>query len=165
MKTALFTFLAFVLFSTAANAQANVASHNVAMSLTNVITMSMSGGDLTISLASVSDYTSGVESATRTLTVNSNKAYTITAYASSAATVSGDLTGTAGDIPLAKLTVKEVGGSYTAISNSSSSQTTIVASHAAGGGVTHDIQYKANPGFGYAAGTYTTNITYTATQL
>jgi hypothetical protein len=168
LKSSLLTALTVLLFSAAANAQANVASHNVSMTLTDVITMSFTGStDLDIALSTVADYTSGKASATRTLTVNSNKAYQIKAYALSAATVSGDLKSALGgpDIPLSALTVKEGTGSYGAISASSSSQTTIVASHAAGGNIAHTITYFANPGFGYAADVYTTNITYTASQL
>jgi hypothetical protein len=166
MKTAILSLLTFVLFSTAANAQANVDNHNVSMVLTNVITLSITTGDVSINLASVSDYTNGVASSSpTTLSVSSNKSYTITAYASSAATVSGDLTGTAGDIPLAKLTLKEGANAYVPISANSGSPTTVLATHAAGGSQSTNVTYFANPGFGYAAGTYTTNITYTATQL
>jgi hypothetical protein len=167
LKASVLTLLTAFIFSTSANAQLNAsASHNVSMTLSDIITMTFSGtADLNIALSSVADYTSGKASGTRTLVVNSNKAYTITAYASSSATTSGDLKSGLGgaDIPLSALTVKEGSGSYGAISATSGTPTTIV-SHAAGGNVSHTITYFANPGFGFVADTYTTNVTYTATQ-
>ncbi|MCW3073753.1 MAG: hypothetical protein JWP69_822 [Flaviaesturariibacter sp.] len=159
---AVLTILSLVFFMSA-NAQSNQGSHTVSMVLANVIELALTGGNPSMSFTTAAHYQNGVTSSTTptTLTVSSNKAYSITALASSAD--NGNLVGSSVNIPIAKLTVTADNGSnYLPLSGTVA--TTIKAAQAAGGGVAHSVYYKANPGFGYAAGTYTTTITYTATQ-
>jgi hypothetical protein len=164
MKTSVLTIVSAVFFMTA-SAQTNTANHTVSMVLSNVITLSLTGGNTSMAFTSAAHYQNGVTSSTTptTLTVSSNKAYSITALASSNA--NGDLVGSSTNIPLAALTVTADNGSnFLPLSANASAPTTVLAGQAAGGNVAHSVFYKANPGFGYAAGTYTTTITYTATQ-
>ena len=159
---AVLTILSVVFFMSV-NAQDNVKSHTVSIALSNVIELNLTGGNPSMSFTTAAHYQNGVTSSTTptTLTVSSNKAYSITALASSAA--NGDLVSTAGNMPISKLTVtSDAGANFLPLSGTVA--TTILAAQPAGGGVAHSVFYKANPGFAYAAGTYTTTITYTATQ-
>jgi hypothetical protein len=40
----------------------------------------------------------------------------------------------------------------------------MINSASKGGNQTFEVKYKATPGFAYPAGTYTTDVVYTATQ-
>jgi hypothetical protein len=158
LKASILTAVTFVLFSFGSNAQ-TTQSHTVSMTLSNVLELTLAtAGNVDLAFTTTSHYDNGV-TGTKVLNVKSNKNYIITAYAS------GDLIGGGAiDIPLNKLTFKADGGSYMAISAVQASPSALVPSQAATGTGSHTITYFAQPGYAYPAGTYTTTITYTASQ-
>lgn len=69
-----------------------------------------------------------------------------------------------------KVTNNNTGGSVSSSFNNkfrtlSSSNQTLVNNATPGGNNTFNVQYKANPGYNFPAGTYSVNVVYTATQL
>src|SRR5687767_3862881 len=117
LKASLLTALTFVLFLSARSQ--TTANHNVTMALSDVLVMTLnSATDVEMQFLNPTHYTDGVESATRTLTVSSNKTYKITCYATSGAPTSGDLTTGTLHIPYTALSIRPGSGSYVTMSNS-----------------------------------------------
>ncbi|MBS1688550.1 MAG: peptidoglycan-binding protein LysM, partial [Bacteroidetes bacterium] len=52
-----------------------------------------------------------------------------------------------------------------AYSTLTSTAQNLISNATYGGNQTFSVQYNATPGFAYPAGTYTTSVVYTATQL
>jgi hypothetical protein len=167
-------------FNFAAHAQAtSSANQNVALSLSNAIAITFvgtgtaTGSALSLPFATVSDYTNGVTSAAQQIKVQSNKAFNVTMNANAANFTYSGATTPAPVMPVSNLnlmvTANSTGGtvpgtyatSYTDVTNTAS---TILSGCTNGGNQTFSVQYQATPGFNFPAGTYTTNIVYTATQ-
>ena len=156
------------------------ATQTVSPTITNSIAIIFSGtgtstgSAVSIPFSTVSDYANGVTSATQALVVESNMSFNVTVNASSASfTYSGTTTpspvlavtslklmvtanGTGGSI------AGTFGSSFTSLTSSAQN---LITGGTSGSNQTFSIQYKATPGYGFPAGTYTTSIVFTATQF
>ncbi len=146
---------------TAVNAQsASTASQTLTLTLQNAINISITSATGTSFLFDdVSEYQNGQSNANAsTFLVKSNRPWAVTVKAASAL-FSGPAA-PAAQMPASVLGVKLNGGSsFTALSTTGASLTT-----GARGSSSFNIDYNANPGFAYDAGTYTMSVVYTATQ-
>ena len=155
--------LATILFAafTAANAQsASTASQTVTLNLQNAINISISSATGTsFSFSDVNEYQNGLTNANAsTLQVKSNRPWAVTVKAA-AATFSGPAT-PATQMPSTVLGVRMNGGSaFSALSTTAAALTS-----GSRGSSSFNVDYNANPGFNYDAGTYSLSVVYTATQ-
>ena len=155
--------LAVVLLAsfTAANAQStSSASQTVSLTLQNAIDISITSATGTsFTFDDVTKYGSGLTNANAsTLQVKSNRPWAVTVKAA-AATFSGPAA-PATQMPSTVLGVKLNGGaSFSALSTTAASLTS-----GSRGSSSFSIDYNANPGFSYDAGTYSLSVVYTATQ-
>ena len=181
MKKIIILSAAVLGFNMAANAQAtSSANQNVALALSNAIAITFTGtgtatgGAVSIPFTTVADYTNGVTSSAQQLKVQSNKAFNVTVNANA---TNFTFTGTATPTPTmpvsgvlaAQVTANGTGGTVASAFNSAyggltSSAQSLISGCVNGGNQTFSVQYQATPGFAYPAGTYTTNVVYTATQ-
>ena len=184
MKKIIIIAAAFIGFTSAANAQSNAsgaASQTVQLSLSNALEITFTGNNsangstVTLPFTTVNDYANGVESTDQEIKVRSNKDFTVTVKTSAANfNVTNGSTTTTSTMPASVLGVvvsaNSTGGalgtgfsasSYKALSSSAA---TIINSGDRGGNQKFSVKYKATPGFAYPAGTYTTDVVYTATQ-
>ena len=155
--------LATILFAgfTAANAQStSSASQTVSLTLQNAIDISITSATGTnFTFDDVSKYQSGLtNSSASSFQVKSNRPWAVTVKAA-AASFSGPAA-PATQMPSTVLGVKLNGGS------AFGSLTTTAAALTSGtrGSSTFSIDYNANPGYSYDAGTYNLSVVYTATQ-
>ncbi|MCB9046851.1 MAG: hypothetical protein H6550_12030 [Chitinophagales bacterium] len=179
-KIALILLLATVAGTAQAQSNEQAAasqSTNLVMSNAIEITFNSNGnsqGDV-VSLAfdNVNDYANGVESSPIELKVRSNKKFHVWAKASSNRFSYSGSTTPAPQMNVNKLAIKVVsnntGGTTpnsvnNKYSNMSRSNKKLINNGTAGGNNTFAIQYKANPGYEFPAGTYSVDIIYTATQ-
>ena len=160
LRASLLTAFSFVIFMSAKSQ--TTANHDVSVVITDILTLSLEAGNVSIPMTAIGDYTAGVESGTKKLTVNANKNYKITCYATSAATTSGDLWNGTAAIPLSTLQISANGGTYLALTNSAVTPTSLVSNQPAGAAQATTVKYKSTPGYGHAAGTYTTTVNFTA---
>lgn len=157
-----FTLLAIAVLSFAAACFSQTttasASQTVTLNLQNQIDLSVTAATGTsFTFASPDDYTNGLTNASAsTFRVRSNKPWAVTVKAA-AATFTGP-TGNA--MPSTALGVRLNGGTTFA------QLSTTAASLTAGARGTNafTVDYQANPGFSYDAGTYTLSVVYTASQ-
>ncbi|MBE7174149.1 MAG: hypothetical protein INR73_26475 [Williamsia sp.] len=155
--------LVVVLFAafTAAHAQStSTASQTVSLTLQNAIDITISSATGTNFLFDdVAKYQSGLTNTNAsTLQVKSNRPWAVTVKAA-AATFSGPAA-PATQMPSTVLGVRLNGGSsFTALSTTAASLTS-----GARGTSSFNIDYNANPGYSYDAGTYSLSVVYTATQ-
>ncbi len=180
MKKIIILSAAVLGFNMAANAQAtSSANQNVALSLSNAIAITFvatgnaTGSALSLPFSTVADYTNGVTSSVQQLKIQSNKAFNVTMNANAANFTYSGSTTPAPVMPVSNLnmmvTANSTGGtiastygtSYTDVTNTAA---TILSGCANGGNQTFSVQYQATPGFIFPAGTYTTNVIFTATQ-
>ena len=181
MKKIIILSAAVLGFNFAANAQAtSTANQNVALNLANAIAITFvssgtaTGTAVTIPFTTVAEYTNGVASAAQALKVQSNKAFNLTVNANAANfTYSGSTTPSptmpVSGVLAAQVTANATGGTIAsafsaAYGNLTSTAQSLISGCANGGSQTFSVQYMATPGFSYPAGTYTTNVVYTATQ-
>lgn len=155
-------------------------TEQVDLNLVNVITLKFVatgnnvGGAVILPITTIGDYTSGEESTPQQLTASSTKNFAITVKANAANfTYTGSYTsGTTmpvnGKLKL-KVTANATGGSiaspFSAYSTLTANNQNLINAATLGNNKTFSVQYQATPGFGYPAGTYTTQVIYTATQL
>lgn len=152
-------------------------STNLIMSNAIDITFNSNGtnvGDaVNLAFEDINDYANGVESSPIELKVRSNKKFHVWAKAGSSRFSYNGTTSTDPRMSVNKLAIKVVnnstGGTVPSAvnnkySNMSTSNKKLINNGTAGGANTFAIQYKANPGYEFPAGTYTVNIIYTATQ-
>ena len=155
--------LTVVLFAafTAANAQStSTASQTVSLTLQNAINISISSATGTsFTFDDVSEYQNGMTNTNAsTFLVKSNRPWAVTVK-SAAATFTGPAS-PATQMPSSVLGVRMNGGStFSALSTTAASLTT-----GARGSSSFNVDYNANPGFAYDAGSYTLSVVYTATQ-
>ncbi len=186
MKKIIIIAAAFIGFTTAANAQntqnasAN-ASQTVQLQLSNALEISFTsnnnatGSTVSLPFSAVAHYANGVESTEQELKVRSNKNFTVTVKTNNANfTFSNGGSVSSSNMPVSvlglALTDNSTGGqvgqgfsasTYKSLSNSAQS---LITNANNGGNQTFAVKYKATPGFAYPAGTYTTDVVYTATQ-
>jgi len=106
--------------------------------------------------------------------VRSNKNFNVTVKASTAhfSVTSGSGAATTSTMPAAVLDVKvsangtggSIAGTYAGYTDLSTTASNIITNGSYGGNQTFSVMYKAQPGFSYAAGTYSIDVVYTATQ-
>lgn len=148
---------AFIFQSQAQSTTAS-ASQTVTLNLQNQIDISVaSAAGTTFTFDSPDAYSNGITNASAsTFRVRSNKSWVATVKAA-AATFTGP---TGNSMPSTKLGVRLNGGTTFA------QLTTTAANLTSGarGTNTFTIDYNANPGFDFDAGTYTLSVVYTATQ-
>jgi hypothetical protein len=182
MKKIIIFAAALLSISGAAFAQAtSSANQNVSLSLSNAIAITFVatgnnvGTAVSIPFATVADYTNGVQSTAQQLKVQSNKAFNVTVNANAANFTYTGTTTPAPSMPVSGVLGIEVsangtGGTIASPFSAASFATLTAASQALlngatyGGNQTFSVIYQATPGFAYPAGTYTTNVVYTATQ-
>ena len=179
-----FSIIVLVTVSIVASAQTNASStaqQTVELGLSNTIDITFTGsgtatgGTVTLPFATVTDYANGVESAAQQLKVRSNKNFTVTVKTSGANFMvsSGDSPSTSAmpaSVLGVMLTANNTGGqigqgfSTSAYNGLSATAANLITNATNGGNQTFAVKYKATPGFAYPAGTYTTDVIYTATQ-
>ena len=146
---------------TAANAQStSTTSQTVSLTLQNTINISVTSATGTSFLFDdVSEYQNGqTNTNASTFLVKSNRPWAVTVKAA-AATFTGPAA-PAAQMPSTVLGVRLNGGSnFSSLSTTAASLTSGVR-----GSSSFSIDYNANPGFNYDAGTYSLSIVYTATQ-
>lgn len=179
MRAIITIFILLTLGLGKVNAQTSTqVTQQVDISLTNVIVIKFvstgtnTGGSLSLPITSLTDLVNGIASNTQQLTVSSTKGFNVTAK-----TTSSNFTYTGSFLlnnlmPASKLrmrvTANSTGGSiagnfanYTALSSSAQS---IINNGTLGNNKTFTVQYQGLPGLGYALGSYSISVVYTATQ-
>ena len=181
MKKIIIIAAALVGFAVNANAQGATANanQNVSLTLSNAIDITFTGSGTDVGAAvnlpftTVAHYSNGVTSTAQQLKVQSNLAFNVTVKANAANfTYAGTYT-TGTTMPVSgvlKLMVSAnaTGGTiatpFTAYSNITAADQALINNGTYGANQLFSVQYKATPGFTYPAGTYTTQVVYTATQ-
>lgn len=133
---------------------------------------SETGGVVNMSFDDINDYANGVESSPIELKIRSNKKFDVVAKASdNRFSYNGNSTDPKMNVNKLKIKVvsNNTGGSVpnsvnNKYSNMSKSNKKLINNGTAGGDNTFAIQYKADPGYEFPAGTYSIDIIYTATQ-
>jgi len=170
----------FTLNASAQLANAN-ATQNVSLTLSNAIAITFTGsgtstgGAVTLPFSTVSDYANGVTSTSQQLMVQSNLPFGVTVKSNAANfTYTGTYT-TGTTMPVSGVLKLMVTGNTTGGTVATPFSTSAFASLTAtaqnlinngnyGSNQLFAVQYQATPGFTYPAGTYTTQVVYTATQ-
>lgn len=184
MKKIIIIAAALVGINSAANAQSNAsgnAQQTVQLALSNALEFtftgnsSATGATVSIPFTTADDYANGVESGTQQLKVRSNKPFSVTVKTSAAtfSVTNGGVT-TSSSMPASVLglvvTDNSTGGTLgTGFSSStynalSATAANLITAANRGGNQNFTVKYKATPGFAYPAGTYATDVIYTATQ-
>jgi hypothetical protein len=145
---------------TNAQAVSNSTNQTVTLTLQNKIDIAVEGtpSGNTFTFSSAADYSTGITNLNAsTFRVRSNQNFAVT-VASATANFSSSATTT---MPSSTLGVRLNGssGSFSTLSTSAASLTT-----GSRGNSTFSVDYNANPGYDYDAGTYTISVVYTATQ-
>jgi hypothetical protein len=184
MKKIIIAASAILGFATFANAQSNAsgtASQTVQLALSNALeitftgTGSATGSTVTIPFTTVNDYANGVASSAQEIKIRSNKNFGVTVKTSTANfSVTNNGVTTTSTMPASVLgimvTANGTGGtiasgfSSSAYNSLSATAANLINNATYGGNQTFSVQYKATPGFAYPAGTYATDVVYTATQ-
>ncbi len=173
-----------VLVGFAAKAQnaSSTATQTVNLNLSNAIELTFTGSGtatgaaVNLAFTTVNDYANGVESAAQELKVRSNKNFGVTVKTNNANFTYAGSTTPAPVMPIAgvlalKVSANGTGGTVaspfsTSVYNGlSSTAANLISNGSKGGNQTFSVKYEATPGFAYPAGTYTTDVVYTATQL
>ncbi|MBN9484085.1 MAG: hypothetical protein J0H46_12070 [Bacteroidetes bacterium] len=167
----------------AANAQvSSTATQTVNLNLSNAIELTFTGSgnangaDVNLAFNTVNDYANGVTSGAQELKVRSNKNFSVTVKTSSANFSYTGSTTPAPTMPVSGVLALKVSAngtsgtvatpfSTTAYAGLTSSNQNLITNGSRGGNQTFSVMYQATPGFSYPAGTYTTDVVYTATQL
>lgn len=185
MKTKI-KFLFFLLVAggfTQANAQQSVngnAQQSVQLGLAKAIDISFTannsniGNIVSLVFDDVNDYVNGVESPEQGMRVRANVKFDVSVDISSSnfsytgPANSGNVMPVSNVLRL-KVTQNNTGGNITGGFGNNFQQLTtndkkIINNADAGGDRTFAVKYRATPGFAYAAGTYTVDVIYTATE-
>jgi hypothetical protein len=168
----------------AANAQnaSSSATQTVNLNLANAIEITFTGSGtatgaaVNLAFNTVNDYANGVTSAAQDLKVRSNKNFAVTVKANATNFTYSGTTTPAPVMPVSgvlglKVSANGTGGtiaspfSSSAYSGLTSANQNLISNGTNGGSQTFSVMYQATPGFSYPAGTYTTDVVYTATQL
>ena len=182
MKKIIIIAAALVSFHNAAHAQAanSSASQTVNLNLANAIDITFTGSGtatgaaVNLAFNTVSDYANGVQSTAQEMKVRSNKNFKVSVKANATNFTYSGATSPAPAMPVAsvldvKVAANSTGGSigsgFSSYKSLSTSNQDIITNATAGGNNLFSVQYEAQPGFAYPAGTYTVDVVYTATQL
>ena len=168
----------------AANAQnaSSSATQTVNLSLANAMEITFTGSTtatgtaVTLTFSTVNDYANGVTSAAQEMRVRSNKNFTVAVKSNATNFSYAGTTSPAPVMPVAtvldiKVSANGTGGaiaapfSATAYADVTGTNQNLITNGVKGGAQTFAVMYQATPGFSYPAGTYTTDVVYTATQL
>lgn len=170
---------ATALAAVAQNVSNSTATQSAKLVMSNAIEISFNsngsneGSTVDLQFQTVNDFANGVESSPIELKVKSNKKFHVWAKASSNRfTYSGNTT-PAPRMNVNKLKIKVVsnntGGTVpNAVNNKYKNMRKgnrkLINNGTPGGDNTFAVQYKADPGYEFPAGTYTVDVIYTATQ-
>ena len=162
MKKIIIAIAALLSFSTASFAQSNAsstASQTVQLALSNALEItftgngSATGATATLPFTTVNDYANGVESAAQEIKFRSNKNFNVTVKTTTANfSVMNNGVTTSSTMPAS------------AYNSLSATAANLITNASNGGNQTFAVKYKATPGFAYPAGTYATDVVFTATQ-
>jgi hypothetical protein len=129
------------------------------------------GGIIQLAFANNSNYATGMESADQQLVVRSNRKFEVKMQpASEVFSYSGSTNNAPAmrveDVLSLMVSDNSTGGqnNYPQYHNVNGGNTRILTNCSNGSNQTFSVRYRANPGMRYAAGTYTVNMVYTATQ-
>lgn len=180
MKNAIITLVLIAGGCFAVKAQvSSSANQNTALSLSNAIAItfasngSSSGSSVNMPFSTVNDFANGVTSSAQSLNVQSNKPFNVSvnttgfwfSYSGSGSNPFMWISSVLGVQVVANNTGGTIASSYNNNYGSLSYfNQTLLSSCSNGGNQSFNVQYKANPGFSFPAGTYTANVVYTATQ-
>ena len=159
----------------------STASQTVQLALSNALEItftgngSATGSTVTLPFATVNDYANGVESAAQEIRVRSNKNFSVTVKTAAANfSVTNNGNTATSSMPASVLGVAvasnntggQIGQGFSANSYNvlSATAANLITNAANGGNQTFSVKYKATPGFAYPAGTYATDVVFTATQ-
>ncbi len=160
----------------------STATQTVNLNLSNAIELTFTGSGtatgaaVNLAFNTVNDYANGVTSAAQELKVRSNKKFGVTVKTNNAnfsytgSTTPAPVMPVAGVLAL-KVSANSTGGaiaspfSASAYNDLSATAANLLTNCNNGGNQTFSVMYEATPGFAYPAGTYTTDVVYTATQL
>lgn len=144
------------------------------LDITFVTTGTSTGNTVTLAFNNVNDYANGVESGNVQLKVRSNKKFMVRVKtAASKFSYSGNATPApqmkVQNNLFIKVVANNTGGTVPgAVNNKYKSlktgQRKLIDNATAGDNNTFSVQYKADPGFEFPAGTYSVDVIYTATQ-
>ena len=178
MRRILFVMLFTTALAQHAAAQntANSGAQTAKLALSNAIELTFingSGGTTAMPFTSLNDLVNGVESVTQEMRVRSNKTFDVTANINSTNFTYSGTSLTNNILPVTAVlevtctqanggSVPGQTGNWKSFHNAT--PTTILVDCAPGGNQTFKIKYKATPGINTAPGSYTTSVTYTATQ-
>lgn len=180
-KVILVAAAAIIGFSANAQTVSSTATQTANLVLSNAIELTFvgsgtaTGASVSMPFGSVNDYASGVQTAAQQLKVRSNKAYNVTVKANAANFTYAGTTTPAPVMPVSsvldmKVSANATGGtiatpfSATTFSDISATAQNLLTGCTYGGNQLFSVIYQATPGFAYPAGTYTTDVVYTATQ-
>ncbi len=179
MKKIILFAIALLSFAAASYAQnaTQGASQTTNLALSNAIEIkfysSYYGGTQTMTFNDVNDYANGKTTGWQILIIRSNKDYNVTVKANAANFSYSGTTSPAPVMPVSVLSVgtfnNRTGGTVNNIFRNkfaplSASDQTLISNGQNGSFRYFFNRYKATPGFAYPAGTYTTEVVYTATQ-
>jgi len=182
MKKLILFAASFVSCAFAANAQsaAGNATQTVNLALSNALEIIFTGSGtnvgttVTMPFTTASDFATGAVSANQELMVRSNKNFTVNVKASSAYfTVTNAGVTSSSSMPVADVlsmklvstnTAGTVAGGFNNFTNLTVSPQDLITNASRGNNQIFSVKYKANPGFEYPAGIYSTDVIYTATQ-
>jgi len=154
-------FASMLIICSALKAQTTGTSNQtVSLTLKNAISLTITAATgTTLTFAAADDYANGIANTTAsTFQVKSNRPWAVTVKAAAA-----NFTGPAAPSPTMPSAVLGVRLS-TATAYSELSTTAVALTSGLRGDNNFSVDYKATPGFGYDAGTYTLSVVYTATQ-
>lgn len=159
--------------------ESGTAQQTIALAMSNALDItfvdnnSSTGNTVSLSFDNVEDYAGGVESASQTIRVRSNKDFDVRVKSSASkfsysGSASSDPNMSVSSVLAMKIIDNNTGGNisggfsnYKALSTNNKK---IINNADAGNDQTFSVKYKATPGFAYPAGTYTVDIVYTVTQ-
>lgn len=144
-----------------------------AIDVSFVSNSSSQGNTVNLAFENVNDYANGVESAPIEIKIRSNKNFNVWAKTNSNKFTYAGATTPAPQMNVNKLKIKVVsnntGGTVPGAINNKyknmrKSNRKLINNGTPGGDNTFAVQFKADPGYEYPAGTYSIDVIYTATQ-
>ena len=173
--------LGFQTLSFAQNNASGTANQSVNLALSNALEIkflsnnSTTGNTVTLPFNTVNDFQNGVISSDINLFVRSNKNFSVVVNSSSnqfnysgSATQNTNMSvpSVLGIMVTSNNTGGSVGNNFSSNSynNINSNSKTLLQNCTYGGNQNFTVKYKATPGFNNPAGTYSTDVIYTATQ-
>jgi hypothetical protein len=156
-----------------------VVTQQVDINLTNIITVKFvstggtNGSTINMAMNLLTDLLNGLTTSTQQLTVNSTKNFNITAKTNSAfftytgSSLIGNLMPILGNLKCkvaSNSTGGTIAGTFANYTSLSSSAQNFINGGTGGSNKLFSVQYQGIPGLGFALGTYSTQVLFTATQ-